>query len=363
MVGSTLTRYFSLHFTKWIIGLFLLVACLIFLFDFLETVRRTTDKDAFTIGRAVAMSVFRVPSLVEQAIPFATLFGAMAAFHGLSRRLELVVSRAAGISVWQFSAPALAAALAIGIFAVTLFNPFSAWLKEKSDEIGIVLLGKEQRMLLQTTGAAWLRQSGADGESVLHARYALEKGSRLVGVTVFTFDGDGHYQQRIDAEEARLAEGRWKMTNATVNRLGAEPTRYASFILSTFLNPVQVRRSLTAPDTISVWDLPSFIELADNAGLPAYRYRLQYQMLLARPLLLVAMVLVAATVSLGVARFGGVGRMILGGIGAGFVLYVVTEFAKGLGGAGIVPPSLAAWAPAILAILLGFTVLLYREDG
>ena len=363
LVGTTLARYFSIRFAKWILGLFLLVASLIFLFDFLELLRRTADKEAFTVGRAVAMSLFRVPSLIEQAIPFATLFGAMAAFVGLSRKLELVVSRAAGISVWQFSAPAIATAFAIGVFAVAVFNPFSAFLKEKSDEIGIVLFGKEQRVVLQTTGAVWLRQNGADGESVLHAHYALDKGAHLVGVTVYTFDADGHYLQRIDAEDAKLGDGSWTMTNATVNRLGADPETFKSYILSTYLDPVQVRQALTAPDTISVWELPAFIELAEHAGLPAYQYRLQYQMLLSRPLLLVAMVLVAATVSLGFSRFGGAGRMILGGIVAGFVLYVVTEFAKGLGGAGIVPPSLAAWAPGVIATLLGFTVLLYREDG
>jgi len=363
MVGITIARYFSARFAKWILGLFLLIASLIFLFDFLEIVRRTADKETFTLGRAVAMSLFRVPSLVEQAIPFATLFGAIAAFNGLSRKLELVVARAAGISVWQFCAPAIVTVMVLGVLAVALFNPFSAWLKEKSDEIGILLLGKEQRVLLQTTGDVWLRQSGADGESVLHAQTALNRGARLVGVTVYTFDQNGRYQQRIDAKEALLAEGRWQIQDAVVNRLGDEPTRYKSFMLSTFLSPAQVRQSLSAPDTISIWELPSFITLAEHAGLPAYRYRLQYQMLLARPLLLVAMVLVAATVSLGIARFGGVGRMILGGIAAGFVLYVVTEFAKGLGGAGIVPPSLAAWAPAMIATLLGFTVLLYQEDG
>ncbi|MCW2309168.1 LPS export ABC transporter permease LptG [Rhodobium gokarnense] len=363
MVGPTLLRYFSLRFAKWIVGLFLLVTLLIFMADFLEVVRRTADKEAFTLWRALAMSAFRVPSLVEQAIPFATLFGAIAAFVGLSRRLELVISRAAGISVWQFTAPALITVLVIGLFSVAVFNPISAMLKERSDEIGILLFGNEQRVVLQTTGAVWLRQSGTDGESVLHAEYALKQGTHLVGVTVYTFNDKGHYLQRIDAKDAFLGEGRWDMKDATVHRLGADPVSYKSYILSTYLDPAQVRQSLTKPDTISVWELPAFIRLAQNAGLPAYQYRLQYQMLLARPLLLVAMVLVAATVSLGFTRSGGVGRLILGGIVAGFVLYVVTEFAKGLGGAGIVPPSVAAWTPGMIATLLGFTVLLYREDG
>jgi len=76
-----------------------------------------------------------------------------------------------------------------------------------------------------------------------------------------------------------------------------------------------------------------------------------------------AMVLIAATVSLRFARFGGIGWMILGGIGAGFVLYVVTKVAKDLGNAGLVDPSAAAWSPAVIGMLIGFSVLLNQEDG
>jgi lipopolysaccharide export system permease protein len=55
--------------------------------------------------------------------------------------------------------------------------------------------------------------------------------------------------------------------------------------------------------------------------------------------------------------------MILAGIGVGFVLYVVTKIARDLGGAGIVPAPLAAWSPAVVATLIGTTVLLHLEDG
>ena len=121
--------------------------------------------------------------------------------------------------------------------------------------------------------------------------------------------------------------------------------------------------ALAAASEISFWQLPGHLELARAAGLPATRFRLQFQTLLARPLLLAAMVLIAATVSLGLARFGNQARRILGGIGAGFLLYVLTQLSKDIGGAGLVPPAVAAWAPAVVAAMLGVTVLLYREDG
>jgi lipopolysaccharide export system permease protein len=45
------------------------------------------------------------------------------------------------------------------------------------------------------------------------------------------------------------------------------------------------------------------------------------------------------------------------------VLYVLSELGKDLGGAGIVPPIIAAWAPGVFGVLMGITILLHLEDG
>ena len=64
------------------------------------------------------LSLLHTPAVSEQILPFAVLFGAMASFITLTRKLELVVARAAGVSVWQFLTPPVVAALRIGVFAV-----------------------------------------------------------------------------------------------------------------------------------------------------------------------------------------------------------------------------------------------------
>ncbi|WP_417667987.1 LPS export ABC transporter permease LptG [Roseibium sp.] len=363
VLGRTLAIYFSGRFLKAILGLFLLAAVLIYLFDVLELVRRGGDREGFSVLRVSLISLLRVPLLLEQVIPFAVLFGAIAAFVSLSRALELVVTRAAGISVWQFTMPAIVVGIGLGIASVTLYNPAAVWLQQKSDDVAAGLFGAEQGLLLQTTGDVWIRQDGLDGESVLLAKQLLDGGSRLMQVTIFSFDETGTFQERVEAAEARLGNQIWYLKDATVYTTERDPQRYGAYEVSTYLTATEVRESIGSPESISFWNLPRFIELARNAGLPAYRYALQYQTLLARPLLLAAMILIAAAVSLRVSRFGGLGGMILGGIIAGFVLYVLSELAKDFGGAGIVPPTVAAWAPGIFGVLMGLTILLHQEDG
>ncbi|CUA95778.1 LPS export ABC transporter permease LptG [Pannonibacter indicus] len=363
MLGPTLSLYFSRRFLRSIFGLFLLAAILIFLFDVLELLRRAGEQGNISVLRVSIISLLRVPLLLEQVIPFAVLFGSISAFVTLSRGLELVVTRAAGISVWQFGAPAALVALVLGGLSVVLYNPVAVWMQQQSDRVAAGLFGGEDSFLLQTTNAVWMRQDGLDGESVLNAEQLLAQGTTLRGVTVFTFNRQGRFDERIEAREAELNDGYWVLKDAVVYRTNADPQHHNTYRVSTFLTPTEVRESIGSPESISFWNLPRFIELASRAGLPAYRYTLQYQTLLARPLLLLAMVLIAAAVSLKVSRFGGLGKMILGGIAAGFVLYVLSELARDLGGAGIVPPVIAAWAPGVFGVLMGLTILLNQEDG
>jgi lipopolysaccharide export system permease protein len=124
-----------------------------------------------------------------------------------------------------------------------------------------------------------------------------------------------------------------------------------------------VKQTFLKLDSVSFWTLPELAASARRAGLSADRYELQYNVLLSRPILLLAMVLIAANVSLRFSRSRDLGRMIISGVGVGFMLYVVMTIAWNLGSGGIVSPPLAAWLPAIVATLVGATVLLHLEDG
>jgi lipopolysaccharide export system permease protein len=124
-----------------------------------------------------------------------------------------------------------------------------------------------------------------------------------------------------------------------------------------------IEEQLARPESIPIFELSRKIEAAKSFGLNANGFRMQFHSLLASPALLVAMTLIAATVSLRFTRYGQSATMILGGILAGFLLYVVTALAKAFGSTGLVPPPVAAWIPVAVAMFYGVTFLLYKEDG
>ena len=90
-----------------VVGSFLGVVVLAAMIDYVELMRRGADWPNATPWLLAKISMFRVPQLTERIMPFSVLVGTMSCYLKLSRRLELVIARAAGVSAWQFVAPAI----------------------------------------------------------------------------------------------------------------------------------------------------------------------------------------------------------------------------------------------------------------
>jgi len=169
------------------------------------------------------------------------------------------------------------------------------------------------RMELTRLSAATLAQSIARGDlSALEVTEAAiarieEVNPRINAVVVKRYDQARAEARNVDARRAR-----------------GEPLPALAGV------PVTIKECIDLAGTPSTFGLPW------RAGIKAERYKLQYQTLLARPLLFATMVLIAASVSLRIFRLGGVGKMILSGVLAGFLAGlvpadIIKNFGKGFG--------------------------------
>ncbi len=363
MLGRTLSLYFARHFAKMVLSIFALGFLLITAITYIEFFNRAFKGDYVGGFTLALVALFRVPSVTEDALPFAVLYGSIAAFVIANRRLEVVVARAAGVSAMQFLLPACVVGLLIGIVGTTLYNPMAANLLNLSNELTTQVLPSGHRPTATHTGPVWVRQATGDHESIVGAPQSFDDGLGLIGVTAYVFDPNGKFRERIDADRGHYEPGAWRLEKAVVTTPNATPRKVAVYELPTNLTEGEVKRTFLQLDSVSFWALPGLVASAQRAGVPGDRFLLQYNVLLSRPILLLAMVLIAANVSLRFSRSRDVGWMIITGVGVGFMLYVLMKIAWDLGSGGIVPPPLAAWLPAGVATLFGITVLLHLEDG
>ncbi|WP_421852047.1 LPS export ABC transporter permease LptG [Oricola sp.] len=363
-MGPTLQRYFFGQVVRMIVMFAAGIAAIAYLIDFTELSNRTGSLPQFTIATALMMSAMRVPFIIQAALPFIVLFATMTTLMLLNRKYELVVARSVGVSAWQFLFPAWAAAFVVGVFAVLVVNPLAANGFSIAESIEGEWRSRPSETLMSQE-RPWLRQGQDDGGSMLiGADRVANRDQPILYEAVFVEVGsDRLVARRIDASRAVLEDGQWRLVQAKISRAGGQPESLPEIILPTNLTKAIIQEAIVPPEMIPFFELRGQIEAARSYGVSANPLRMQYHTLLAMPMLLVTMTLIAATVSLRFVRFGQSGGMILAGIGAGFMLYVVTAMAQSFGSAGLIPPVVAAWLPVVVATLFGVAYLLHREDG
>ena len=363
-LARTLSAYIARQFFEWFCGVFAAMATVTFLLDYIELLRRGGSKAQASWGVLLEMAALKLPHTAQEIMPFAILFGTMLAFWRLTRSNELVIARAAGVSVWQFLTPAALVALLAGVVAVTVFNPIASIMEASYERLDTKILRQAADPMSLSNNGLWLRQSDADGDQVLiHGEKTGAPDLELQKVSVYFFDRANAFTSRVEAKFARLDGGYWIFADGQRFRQGDAPEAFPEMRLATQLTASKIEESLGSPDTMSFWELPGYIGLLESSGFSAQRHRLHFNVLLARPFLFCAMVLVAATFSLRMQRRGGATAMIASGAAAGFLLYFLSDIVFALGLSAKVPVLLAAWTPTGISMIFGTSMLLHLEDG
>lgn len=341
------------------------ISSIILLIEFVELSRTLgTETREVSAAQVFGLSLLESPTNILILLPFAFLFGVLGAFVNLNRRSELIAMRAAGVSAWRFIFPAAGAATVLGIVTVVALNPIASSMSDQFQKIETEL---SQRYGDDKPKAIWIRQGDHQRQVILRAQSNVGPGVHLQGVSAFiyTLDPAGglRFSRRIDAREASLENGQWYLRDAREGQPGEQAKTFAAITLPSTLNQRTALERFSSPAAIPFWGLPGVISRTERAGFSATPYRLQFQQLLATPLMFAAMSVLAAAFSLRLLRLGGLAGLAGAGVALGFVFFFLNQLCRALANGDVIPSVVAAWTPPVLALLAGLTLLCYTEDG
>lgn len=367
----TLAIYVARRFLRSFLIVALSFFGILFLIEMVEKIR-SFGADQIGLGRTAILAALSVPNSFYTILPLIVAMAAMLLFIGLARSSELVAIRASGRSGLRIVMAPVAVALILGILAVTVGNPIASATAKRYEELANRYHSGAQQTVSIGASGVWMRQGMGtpDGaQAVIEASRANLDATKLYGVTFLIFAPNRGPIRRIDAAEAILEPGHWRLNrikewplDGTVNPERA--VRSADTLdLATDLTAARIRDSFGTPSAVPVWKLPSFIKGLEEAGFSARRHLVWFEMELALPLIFAAMVMMSAAFTMGHARFGRIGAMSLLALGAALAIFFLRNIAQVLGENGQIPVSLAAWAPPAIALMLSTALMLSREDG
>ncbi|QYX55594.1 LPS export ABC transporter permease LptG [Roseovarius sp. SCSIO 43702] len=358
--------YFARKFLWTFLGLALTFAVLLGLIDLVDEVQ---DNPNLPFGEVLEIVLLNMPHANYEIMPLVLILASVGLFVRLARSSELVVVRAAGRSALAgLAGPATVAAL-IGVLAITMFNPIVAASSKRYSDLNNRIAGVGENVLAISAEGLWLRQGTAAGQTVIHAASASPDLSVLYDATFIGFSPAGDPASRVTAATAELGAGEWTLRDAKYWDLttGSNPEAGARFeaemTMPASLTRERIVESFGKPEFIPIWDLPRFIAQLETAGFSARRYAVWFQMELAQPLFLIALVVIGAAFTMRHARLANTGTSVLAAVMLGFGLHYIRNFAQVLGENGQIPVALAAWAPPVASLLLAFGIFLQREDA
>lgn len=301
----------------------------------------------------VAMSAVR---WTIKTLPVTVLMGAILGFADLKARHELTIIKASGISIWRaIRAPTIAviaSSFVIALGAETISTQINRQLAP---------VPPGQATLLTPPGEIWLEQAGDQAQYVLMARGMSLGGEKLDDVTVF--DYRNREVPRLVAPEARLEDGAWVFPTATALSPNRPPQRLTDYRLPTTSTASEISLKLASPDDMTFFELGQMLSRGVADPLVRSAALMRLAKLLALPLVLTGSMFIAFAFTSGYRRSSQLGAAVLYGMILGFLVFMITEMADRAGSTGVIHPVFAALGPAIVAIVIGTTVLLYKEDG
>lgn len=368
-LSPTLALYVAWQFFIGIITAFFVITSVIMLVDFVELSRTVGSSNDIGIGTIITLTILKAPQLIEQTLPFVVLFGVMSALYKLNRSSELIVMRAAGMSAWKFLLPGIMVAGLLGVFWTTVMNPVSIAADEQFRNIRSGATSKTATAEGQNdVKDIWMREGNSAGRTTIYARTADIGARKLQDVTFYRYRydkmRDAIFDSRYDAKSAQLLQtGYWILTDVTETRAGSPPQAYESLSAPTTLGWNTLREAAGESTNPQFWQMHSEIKKIRLAGFSAVPLQIKYYTLLALPITLIAMAIIAAGVSMQMTRSGGTLRLLIIGSALGFGVFFANNMMTAFGETGSLPALLAAWATPLFVLLLGLARLCTIEDG
>ncbi|MBU2032989.1 MAG: LPS export ABC transporter permease LptG [Alphaproteobacteria bacterium] len=358
--SRTLTVYLGKMFITRILAVLVMLLLVLMMLDLLSTSGEILAVEGNGQGELLTYVSLRIPQLVARFLPYSVLLATLITLVGLNQNSEVVAMKAAGLSAHQVLAPLLLTAALVAVISFT-FNErvvtratatLKAW---EATEFGALPPESASKANIYLT----------DGQNVLSAAAITGSGDaiEMIGVTWYRRSPEGMIVEQVRAPRATYAAPGWALEQATrfeVANAGSE--KLDRLVVGEQVTPSQIDLAIVDPDTLPFWDLSESIDRYEEVGRRTAELRAKWWHKLSGPLSSVLMPLLGSIAAFGLARSGQLFVRAVIGMALGFAYFVVDNAALAMGNFGGYPPFLAAWAPFLLFLLVGETVLVRTEE-
>jgi lipopolysaccharide export system permease protein len=297
--------------------------------------------------QALIFVALNLPQLLYQVFPSAMLLGGLLSLGALASSSELIVMRAAGISISRITVSVLRAGVLL-IVIVVLLGEFIAPISISAAKT-MRAEAIEGRVLTGDRKGLWSKYA----DNFVYIGTVLPD-VQLRDVIVYELDDQHRLKKTTFAGQAHYEDGNWHLQDVTStvidkenveSRYNAEET-WPAMVSTDLFNVLNLE-----PEDMSASELWQYSSYLDENELESDSFWLAFWIKVFTPLTGAGMLMIAVPLVLtSSSRSGGAGQRILIGVMVGVAFYVLNRIINQMGIIYGITPVLSAGLPSVMVI-------------
>ncbi len=346
-------RYIVSSVSASILLVMLVVLSLDMVFAFVAEVEDLNG--GYQVPEAIVFVLTTLPRRIYDYLPLGAFMGCLIGLGVLAKSSELVVVRAAGVSIVRIVFSAMKPAFVIIVLAIALGEVVVPFSEKIAQSQKAVAQGADLR--IASSGGLWHRE----GDVFVHIN-AVEPNGILHGVSLQRYQDDRKLSSTTFAKRAIYQRGEWLLEDVreTVFSRGQITTKSEPYrAWETSLSPSLLNILIVKPDNLSISGLYQYVDYLQQQNLNASTYLMSFWKKVLQPLSTLVLVFVAISFVFGPLRSATMGYRIFCGLVVGLAFKYMQDL---LGPSSLVfgfNPIFATLIPIVVCLLLG-TILIRR---
>ena len=326
------------------------------LFAFISFVAELQDvgMNDYTVLKALIYVLLNLPLLLYQVFPSAMLLGGLLSLGALASSSELIVMRAAGISIMRITGAVLKAGVLL-IIVVVLLGEFLAPVAISAAKT-LRAEALEGRVLTTDRRGLWSKY----GDNFVQIGMVLP-GLQLSDVIIYELDQSHRLEKATSAKQVKYEDELWHLQDVDSSKITKQSVQVTSSQNETW--PAMVSTDLfnvlnLEPEDMSASELWRYGRYLDENELDSDAFWLAFWVKAFTPLTSVGMLMISVPlVMTSSSRSGGAGQRILIGVMIGVAFYVLNRVVNQMGVIYGVTPILSAGLPSLLVIFISMMMI------
>lgn len=361
---KTLPKYLTKEFLK------LLCLCLIIFVSIYLIIDFVLKLDNFIEARAetsIVLDYFisKVPLVIYQVLPAATLISVIIMFSLLKKRNELTAMKASGLNIFRLTQPIFICAVLLGIMLFFLNEIVVPYTISRSSQVWNTEVDRRDPTQFQGINEKWYKGS----EGIYWMRRFDFINQTMERPTFYFMDDSFTLIKRIDAQKAVWEQGKWTVEKGIIQEITPQGDyRTEKFETPRWLplkeTPETFLKSFGEkdrdPEDMSYWQLKQYAQRVIAEGYDNTEYVVYMNIKIAFPFIVLIMVLMGIPIPLRLEK-AGIPLAISAGVGLCFLYMLALGLTRSLGISGILPPILSAWLTNLIFLFFGVYLMMKVE--